>query len=167
MERYGRRKVLYFPSTKRIWVFHLLHHFFYTRPLFIFILFRFRPPISLSLFFFVTKKKKKTLLCLGDEKPVFMVRWEERNKFSCVPYGDKKKTFSLSPSGSSLSAYDRRWRHDGSKWITNIARLSCRAATVHFFTVCLSRRVMCVRLKGNSFEVNKSCSECSTTSSSW
>ena len=47
--------------------------------------------LFLSHSFFVTKKKKKTLLCLGDEKPVFMVRWEERNKFSCVPYGDKKK----------------------------------------------------------------------------
>lgn len=91
MERYGRRKVLYFPSTKRIWVFHLLHHFFYARPLFIFILFRFRPPISLSLFFCDKEKEEDTLVSRRRKARVYGKMRGAEQIFVCPLWRQKKR----------------------------------------------------------------------------
>ena len=137
-------KLLYPPSTARIWVFRLWHHFFFTCPLFIVILFRFRPPLTIFC-----DNKKKTLR-LWDEKSVFMVRWEERNKFSLSLMETKKKEpFRCRRVGIWDPMTSRRVEMNNKYY----AGLWCNSS--FFFTVCLSGRVMRASLKGNSFEMKK------------
>ncbi len=152
MERYGRRKVYCIRLRKTNMVFPSLASFlFHMSTIYCYFLsFSSASHLSLTLAqtFCDKEKEEETVECLGNEKKtVFMVRREERNKFSPCPLWRQKKTFSSpsirpsSPSFFAQSADERRWRHGGSKWITNMRPL-CRA-TVHFLRFCLSGSASC------------------------
>lgn len=176
MERYGRRKVYCIRLRKDEYGFSVFgiisfSHVHYLL-LFSFVFVRLSSLSHSGTNFLCDKEKEEeTVECLGNEKnPVFMVRREERNKFSLVPYGDKKERErkkkkkpsrrrpSVRPVRLSRPAVGR-WETVTSRRVEMnnkyAAALSCDSP---FFTVWLVwKRVMCVRVKGNSFQINKSC----------
>lgn len=168
MERYGRRKVYCIRLRKTNMVFPSLASFlFHMSTIYCYFLsFSSASHLSLTLAqtFCDKEKEEETVECLGNEKKtVFMVRREERNKFSPCPLWRQKKTFS-SPSIRPSVQYVffgpvGRWETVTSRRVEMnnkyAAALSCDSP---FFTVLLVwKRVMCVRVKGNSFQINKSC----------